>query len=184
MAAEEPVEAAHAKQGCRGDQPALRRIQRLLSPLAGSPDGLLLRLFPEGQEGIDEAQENKLDHICRKLRLARGDHLLDVGCGWGGHVGSLVTNPLPFALFATLGRVPYAWTLVAVALICRSALLQTVARHFGMARQRFQLVPFCDLSLFVVFLVSFCGSTVEWRVHLFRSRPDGSLVAKKDLTPA
>ncbi len=118
--------------------------------------------------------------FAHQLRFARTIRSIDPR----GHVGSLVTNPLPLALFAALGRVPYAWTLVAAALICRSALLQTVARHFGMARQRFQLVPFCDLSLFVVFLVSFCGSTVEWRGHRFRSRPDGSLVAKKDLTPA
>lgn len=33
---------------------------------------------------IDAAQEAKLRHICRKLRLQRGQHLLDIGCGWGG----------------------------------------------------------------------------------------------------
>jgi cyclopropane-fatty-acyl-phospholipid synthase len=32
---------------------------------------------------LDEAQLAKLDHICRTLDLRRGDHLLDVGCGWG-----------------------------------------------------------------------------------------------------
>jgi cyclopropane-fatty-acyl-phospholipid synthase len=35
-------------------------------------------------ETLDEAQEHKLDYICRKLRLRRGDRLLDLGCGWGG----------------------------------------------------------------------------------------------------
>ena len=40
--------------------------------------------FRSGDESIDEAQRAKLDHICRKLRLAPGDRLLDVGCGWGG----------------------------------------------------------------------------------------------------
>ena len=33
---------------------------------------------------LDNAQERKLDYICRKLRLHAGDHLLDIGCGWGG----------------------------------------------------------------------------------------------------
>ncbi|WP_235919169.1 SAM-dependent methyltransferase [Aureimonas psammosilenae] len=33
--------------------------------------------------GLDEMQEAKLDHICRKLRLKPGDRLLDIGCGWG-----------------------------------------------------------------------------------------------------
>jgi len=35
-------------------------------------------------EDISVAQERKLDYICRKLRLAPGDRLLDIGCGWGG----------------------------------------------------------------------------------------------------
>ena len=39
--------------------------------------------FPTGTEDLDAAQEAKLEHICRKLRLRAGDHLLDVGCGWG-----------------------------------------------------------------------------------------------------
>lgn len=40
--------------------------------------------FPTGEEDIDEAQARKIDHICRKLRLSPGDHVLDIGCGWGG----------------------------------------------------------------------------------------------------
>lgn len=33
---------------------------------------------------LEEAQAEKLDRICRKLRLKPGQRLLDVGCGWGG----------------------------------------------------------------------------------------------------
>ncbi len=40
--------------------------------------------FRTGAEDIATAQEQKLDHICRKLRLKPGDRLLDIGCGWGG----------------------------------------------------------------------------------------------------
>lgn len=39
--------------------------------------------FHDGTENIDLAQEHKLDHICRKLRLQADEKLLDVGCGWG-----------------------------------------------------------------------------------------------------
>ncbi|HLW65829.1 MAG TPA: cyclopropane-fatty-acyl-phospholipid synthase family protein [Gemmataceae bacterium] len=35
-------------------------------------------------DDLDTAQEQKLDHICRKLRLKPGERLLDIGCGWGG----------------------------------------------------------------------------------------------------
>lgn len=40
--------------------------------------------FPSGEEDLDSAQERKMEHICRKLRLQRGERLLDIGCGWGG----------------------------------------------------------------------------------------------------
>ncbi|HLT99178.1 MAG TPA: cyclopropane-fatty-acyl-phospholipid synthase family protein [Burkholderiaceae bacterium] len=33
---------------------------------------------------LAQAQEAKLDHICRKLRLRAGERFLDIGAGWGG----------------------------------------------------------------------------------------------------
>lgn len=42
--------------------------------------------FPTGSETLDQAQEAKLEHVCKKLRLERGERFLDVGCGWGGLV--------------------------------------------------------------------------------------------------
>jgi cyclopropane-fatty-acyl-phospholipid synthase len=35
-------------------------------------------------KSLDEAQEAKLDLICRKLDLRPRDKILDIGCGWGG----------------------------------------------------------------------------------------------------
>lgn len=40
--------------------------------------------FSDEQQSSDDAQRDKLEHICRKLRLKPGMHLLDIGCGWGG----------------------------------------------------------------------------------------------------
>jgi len=40
--------------------------------------------FERPDADLDTAQEAKLAHICRKLRLRPGDRLLDIGCGWGG----------------------------------------------------------------------------------------------------
>jgi cyclopropane-fatty-acyl-phospholipid synthase len=42
--------------------------------------------FQDPNDDLDRAQENKLDYICRKLRLRPGQRLLDIGCGWGGLV--------------------------------------------------------------------------------------------------
>ncbi len=48
---------------------------------------------------LDTAQEQKLDHILRKLRVKPGERLLDIGCGWGAllmhaakHYGALATG--------------------------------------------------------------------------------------------
>jgi cyclopropane-fatty-acyl-phospholipid synthase len=42
--------------------------------------------FPEPTATLDEAQQAKLELICRKLDLKPGERLLDIGCGWGGLV--------------------------------------------------------------------------------------------------
>jgi len=39
--------------------------------------------FREGDNDLESAQLQKLDYVCKKLRLRRGDRLLDIGCGWG-----------------------------------------------------------------------------------------------------
>jgi len=39
--------------------------------------------FRSEADTLEAAQLAKLDHICRKLRLAPGERLLDIGCGWG-----------------------------------------------------------------------------------------------------
>lgn len=42
--------------------------------------------FEHGDETLAQAQEKKIDHILRKIRLQPGQRLLDVGCGWGALV--------------------------------------------------------------------------------------------------
>ena len=40
--------------------------------------------YRERTMALAQAQEAKLDHICRKLMLREGERFLDVGAGWGG----------------------------------------------------------------------------------------------------
>ena len=39
--------------------------------------------FKDWDNSLAQAQEDKLEHVCRKLRLKQGETLLDIGCGWG-----------------------------------------------------------------------------------------------------
>jgi cyclopropane-fatty-acyl-phospholipid synthase len=40
--------------------------------------------YAEAGMTLAQAQEAKLDHICRKLALREGERFLDIGAGWGG----------------------------------------------------------------------------------------------------
>ena len=35
-------------------------------------------------ETLEDAQQNKIDHIAKKLDIKKGEKILEVGCGWGG----------------------------------------------------------------------------------------------------
>ena len=40
--------------------------------------------FTKEEESLEDAQQNKIDHIIKKLNLKSGQKVLDIGCGWGG----------------------------------------------------------------------------------------------------
>ena len=40
--------------------------------------------FKNSNESLEEAQQNKIDHIIKKLDIKPGQKILDIGCGWGG----------------------------------------------------------------------------------------------------
>lgn len=40
--------------------------------------------FDGAGQSLEEAQRGKYDALCRKLKLKPTDHVLEIGCGWGG----------------------------------------------------------------------------------------------------
>lgn len=60
-------------------------------------------------DDLETAQVNKLDHICRKLRLKPGERLLDIGCGWGALVMHAVENYGVKATGITLSAAQAEW---------------------------------------------------------------------------
>ncbi len=48
--------------------------------------------FTDWNNSLEQAQYDKLEMICRKLRLAPGEKFLDIGCGWGGLICHAAKN--------------------------------------------------------------------------------------------
>jgi cyclopropane-fatty-acyl-phospholipid synthase len=67
---------------------------------------------PDGD--LDQAQEDKLDLVCRKLRLEPGERLLDIGCGWGSLVMWAAERYGVHAHGVTLSRAQAEWAQAAI----------------------------------------------------------------------
>lgn len=65
----------------------------------GETMGYTCGYYPTPDTSVDQAQNEKMDIICRKIRLKENQKLLDIGCGWGNfavfaakHYGADVTG--------------------------------------------------------------------------------------------
>jgi cyclopropane-fatty-acyl-phospholipid synthase len=77
---------------------------RFYSWVLGPSMAYTCAVFPRPDATLEEAQEEKFDLVCRKLGLAPGMRLLDVGCGWGGMVIHAVKNYGVTAIGVTLSK--------------------------------------------------------------------------------
>lgn len=71
-------------------------------------------VFATPETTLEDAQFAKYDLVARKLALAPGMRLLDVGCGWGGMVRHAVKHYGVTALGVTLSREQAAWAQEAI----------------------------------------------------------------------
>ncbi|HET7326668.1 MAG TPA: class I SAM-dependent methyltransferase [Nocardioidaceae bacterium] len=65
--------------------------------------------YPTADSTLEQAQEHKHDLVARKLGLAEGMRLLDVGCGWGGMVMHAAREYGVRALGVTLSQEQAKW---------------------------------------------------------------------------
>ena len=49
-------------------------------------------IFEAGSVDLHQSQLNKLKTLCQDLDIKPGDHILEIGCGWGGFATYAVTN--------------------------------------------------------------------------------------------
>jgi cyclopropane-fatty-acyl-phospholipid synthase len=63
--------------------------------------------FDTGITTLADAQIAKIDHILRKVRLAPGERLLDIGCGWGALILRAAEHFGAYAHGITLSRVQH-----------------------------------------------------------------------------
>jgi cyclopropane-fatty-acyl-phospholipid synthase len=65
--------------------------------------------YTEWNNDLATAQHDKLDMICRKLRLKPGETMLDIGCGWGALVCHAAKHYGVYAHGVTLSQEQYAY---------------------------------------------------------------------------
>jgi len=49
-------------------------------------------IFESPEQSLAEAQQAKYERLCRALSLHPGDHVLEIGCGWGGFAEHAATR--------------------------------------------------------------------------------------------
>lgn len=115
--------------------------------------------------------------MLQQIRVARTIKSIDPVA----FAGTIVTHPLPLALFALLAGNSAAAMVTIAVLLARVTLCRCVEWQFGLPRQNYWLIPLQDLIAFAVYVVSFFGATVHWRGADYRVTADGTLLEGQDL---
>ena len=96
-----------------------------------------------------------------------------------GHLGSVLTHPVPLALFATAFHPLAGGIALVVALASRLLLALTADRAAGEYAASLAWLPARDLFSFAVFLASFVTRSVDWRGARLRMAGNGRVTADR-----
>ena len=98
-----------------------------------------------------------------------------------GYAGWGITHAFPLALAALcLGGGFPALALAAATIACRTVLVVTVERGYGLPAHPYWLVPVRDLLSFAVFIAGFAGRVVTWKGRRFRVLPDSTPMLERE----
>jgi ceramide glucosyltransferase len=103
------------------------------------------------------------------------------GANFFGHLGSLLTHPLPLSLLAVPLMPGAGAAAVASALLIRCYLARTVDHWVGEQTAPIWWLPARDLLSFGVFIASFATRTVDWRGAKLRIGPRGRVTAEPEI---
>ena len=65
--------------------------------------------FPTPEVSLEDAQIAKMDHVCRKLDLQPGEHVVEAGCGWGELALHMASRYGVFVRAYNISREQVAW---------------------------------------------------------------------------
>jgi cyclopropane-fatty-acyl-phospholipid synthase len=89
-------------------------------------------IFEGPESSMEEASIAKYDRICRKLRLGPGDHVVEIGTGWGGFALHAATHYGCHVTTTTISEQQYAFArerFCAAGMTARITLLKEDYRH-------------------------------------------------------
>ncbi len=96
--------------------------------------------FKDWNNDIATAQRDKLDMICRKLRLRPGERLLDIGCGWGALVCHAAKHYGVHAVGVTLAKEQFAYAKKKIARLGLKDRVTIQLRDYSLVKGKFDKI--------------------------------------------
>jgi cyclopropane-fatty-acyl-phospholipid synthase len=143
-----PLEAVSAKPGADGSEATNKKNVHYHYDLSNRFYSLFLdpqmvytcAYFKDWNNDLATAQADKLDMICRKLRLRPGESLLDIGCGWGALVCHAAMHYGVRAHGVTLAEEQFAYAKEKIARLGLEDKVTLELRDYALVQGRFDKI--------------------------------------------